>query len=146
MGLIRQYDPALYVISFAGIRATMLSEGEFVNVERDVDAFAKRIGATGDIVRVRNRNKGGTATVTLLAESPTNDAWSSLALADERLGTGMGVFSVVHLNGTTVCESTFAWVKKFPAVTGSGGEEGAGDRVWVFDLAELEVFVGGAIL
>lgn len=142
--MLATFDPALHVVSFSGIQATMLVQDEYVNVERDADAFAKRIGSRGEVVRVRNRNKSGTATVTLLAESPTNDAWSALAQADELSLTGIGVFAVSDLFGTTVCQATYAWIRKLPAVTGSGGEEGRGDRVWIFDLAELNLFVGGS--
>ncbi len=133
-------DPAKYVASFNGVRITGFAKGTMINVERDEAAFAKTPGATGDTVRVRNRNRGGKATFTLMAESPVNDQLSALAQLDEKFGTGSGELLITDLNGTSVYEAENAWIEKIS--NAPMGDE-AQNREWVIDCAELLMFVGG---
>ncbi len=139
----KNYDPGLIVLSLAGIPIGNFAEGTFVTAERATDAFATQVGAGGDVTRVRSRNKTGTVTFTVMAESPSNDALSALHLQDEALGTGAGTLSLTNLNGTTLVEAPIAWIQKVANVTYGDQAEG---REWVVACSQLEMFVGGALV
>lgn len=141
--MFKNYDPKLVVVSFTGIPLLGYAPGTFVEVDRAEDAFKLVAGATGDVTRVRNRKINGSVTVTLQAESPTNDLLSAQAELDRIFGTGFGPLLVKNINGTTICMAEIAWIKKPAKVEYS---DDASNREWVFDCAELLMLVGGAIL
>lgn len=140
--MLRNYDPAKVYVSFAGISLLGFADGEFVKVEFAEDRFSMEVGAGGDVTRVRSRNATGSATVTLQAASPINDLLSAVALADARDGSGMGVFQLMDANGTTLVMAPDAWIRKVPDV---GYAVEGSTREWVFDMADVEVNVGGAL-
>ncbi len=135
------YDPGQVKASFAGIPLTGFASDTFIDAERTADAFSMKPGATGDIVRVRNRDRSGMVTFTLMAESPSNDLLSALARADELFGTGVGALHVEDLNGTTVIAASQAWIRKLP---NPAMATDASERAWVIDCAALEILVGGS--
>lgn len=139
----KNYDPALVVCTFKGIRLTGYADGTFISAEREEDAFSKSVGAGGDVTRVRNRNRSGSVTVTLQASSPTNDLLSAIANEDEILGTGVGTLLVKNINGTTILEAENAWIRKMPTVEAA---KDASSREWAFDCAELVMVIGGALV
>jgi hypothetical protein len=137
------YDPLLVKAAFNGVLLTGFARDTFISAERDEDAFTKVAGANGDTVRVRNRNRMGAVTFTLMAESPSNDSLSALAKLDELFGAGAGDLLITDLNGTTVCEAQNAWIRKLPTVP--YGTE-AQNREWMIDCAELIMHVGGNLV
>lgn len=137
------YDPQRVVGSFNGILFLGYMDGTFITADRAEDGFSTQIGATGDVTRVRNRNKSGTVTLTLQAQSPTNQLLSAIAAQDELFGTGTGALMVKDLNGTTLLLAQIAWIQKIPATEFSDDASG---REWVFACAELEMNVGSASL
>lgn len=143
MSQFHQYDPLRVAGSFGEVFFDGPADGTFISVEREEDAFSKEVGAGGDVVRVRSRNRSGSVTLTLQASSPANDRLSALLLADEQFGTGIRPIFIKDLNGTTLIHAAAAWIKKAPTV--DYGDEG-GSREWVFDCAELSIFAGGGTL
>lgn len=137
-----EYDPGRVSIIFRGIPLEGFASGTFVNVEREVDAFAKETGARGDVTRVRSRNRSGMVTVTLQAESPSNDLLSAVASLDEQTGLGFGPITVKDMNGTSLHSGSKAWIQKMP---NSESADTASTREWVFAVADLTMFVGGAL-
>ncbi len=140
---MRNYDPGKIVVTFGGILIRGYAEGTFVTAERAEDGFELSVGAGGDVTRVRNRNRSGSVTLTLQAESPTNDLLSAMATADELSGTGTGALMIKDLNGTTLARAESAWIRKFANVEYS---DTGSTREWAIDCAELELLVGGAIV
>jgi hypothetical protein len=136
------YDPAKVLFSFAGIPVTGYAPDTFLEVERDEEAYTKQVGAAGEVVRTRNNNRGGKVTVTLMADSQTNDLLSAIAVADELTGVGVGALLGEEANGTLLFNAANAWVQKMPRVERA---KEAGTVQWVFDCAELYVFVGGLL-
>lgn len=139
----KTYDPALITMSFAGILVQGFAEGTMISAERNENSFEETAGSQGDVTRVRTRNRTGLVTITLQAESPTNDLLSTLLALDESTGAGVGPLQITNLIGTTAVESTFAWIKKPPTV--EYGNE-AGTREWIIACADLEMFVGGSLI
>lgn len=143
MADFKNYDPAKVVVSFRGALLVGFMDGTFVTAERTEDAYAMAVGASGDVARVRNRNRTGSITVTLMQTSPSNDALSAIAAADELSGLGYGQAIIKDLNGTTLVRAVNAWIRKLPAAEHSSDLVG---RQWVLDCAELEMYLGGSVL
>ena len=139
----KNYDPGRVVVTFRGILLTGLMDGTFVSAERTEDAFEMSVGVAGDVTRVRNRNKTGTVTATIMAESPSNNLLSAVALADESTGLGYGSLLIKDLNGTTLVASPQAWIRKLPVTEYA---DTASSREWAFDCSELTMLVGGAVV
>lgn len=146
MAEFNNYDPGRIIVTFRGILFQGVASGTFVNVERDTDTFSDEVGAYGDVVRVRSRDKRGTVKVTLLSSSLTNDALSVLHSRDEGNddggGLGYGSLLIKDLNGTTLVSAKNAWLMK-PADLEYGDE--GGQREWTLKCAELNMFVGGSV-
>jgi hypothetical protein len=140
MALFKNYDPGRITISFNGIQIQGFGPDTFVKCSRDEDTFTEQVGANGDVVRVRNRNRMGKVVITLQDSSPTNDQLSALAASDERTGLGYGALLVKDLNGNTLVQAANAWIKKPADVEYAAA---AGTNEWTLAAAELEMTVGG---
>jgi hypothetical protein len=136
----KTYDPKKIHFSFAGSILTGYAPDTFLEVERDEDAYTKQVGATGEVVRSRNNNRGGKITLTLMADSASNDILSAIAAADEVGNAGVAPVLGEDANGTTLFSGANAWIQKMPKV--ERGKE-AGTVQWAFDVAELKIFAGG---
>ena len=143
MAEFRNYDPALVVATFKGILLQGFMEGTFILGERNEDTFAPAVGAQGDVTRVRSRNKTGLVTMTLMAESPSNDLLSNVMLLDEEFGLGVGPILVKDLNNTSLLLAEDAWIQKPPAGEYSTD---ATSREWIIACASLSVFIGGSVV
>jgi hypothetical protein len=134
-------DPSQCIVIFNGQQLQGFAPGTFVKPSRDEDAVSKTTGADGEVVRVRNRNRGGSVTVTLLQSSASNDVLSAMANLDENgLPGGVGALLVKDNTGRALYSAEAAWVKKQP--DGEHAKE-ATTREWVIDCAVLAMFVGG---
>lgn len=143
--MFKNYDPGLVVVVFGGIQMRGYADGTFVQIERAEDAFSMAVGAGGDVVRVRNRNRTGSITVTLQRASPVNDLLAAIALADEvgaSAAAGVKPIMVRDLNGTLLAGGAEAWIRKLPTVE-LGVEHS--NVEWVIDVATLQLTPGGAI-
>lgn len=140
MAEVRTYDPKQVMILIGGIPMGGFADGEYVNVERTSDTFTMVSGADGITSRAKTNDRSGSMTLTLAQTSPSNDALSAIALADELTNSGVVPILIKDGSGTTVFVSAFGWIKKPPAA--SFAKE-IGNRAWILDLADLDVFIGG---
>lgn len=146
MSLFHQYDPGKIIVSLGLVPApiTGYQKGTFLKVARDAQAFMKFTGSDGEVTRVRNRNRAGSMELTLQQGSQSNAVLSALAALDEASGTGVTPVTFMDMSGTlpqSVGAATYAWIRKMPDAT-FGGETEEG-RVWIFDLASMDFFLGG---
>lgn len=140
---IATYDPSEVICSIGEILVSGYAEGTYLVVEMDEDAFTKYTGSGGEVARARNKNKGGTLTLTLMQTSPVNDLLSALQAADDLSGTGVRPVFIKDNLGTTKVSVANAWVKKMPAHEYA---KELGTRVWVIDLGRVtQNTVGGAL-
>lgn len=137
---VKTYDPGHHHASLAGINITGYADGTYINVERMADAFTSVAGASGEVARVRMRDRRGTVKFTLMASSACNDLLSALAAQDESLGTGVGVLYIRDSNGTTLANASNAWIKKLPST--EFGKD-LPNREWEIECEALELTVGG---
>jgi hypothetical protein len=143
MAQFANYDPGRVSVVWNGILITGFSSGTFVSAEREVETFTKDTGADGLVTRVRSRNKSGTVTLTLSPSSPANDLLSALHKQDEDFGTGYGELLIKDLNGTTLLSAEKSWIQKWPNVEQA---DEVSPREWMIDCAELEMYVGSAVI
>lgn len=138
----RTYDPALVNVSFSGLPLNGLAPDTFLKVSRSEDSFMPTVGAGGEVARAQSRNRLGEVELTLMATSQANDLLSAIANADELSGLGVGTIFIKELNGSTICMSESAWIKKMPDI--ERGKEIA-TVTWVFTCANLQMFIGGLL-
>jgi hypothetical protein len=139
MSKLHTYSPEDVSVSIAGAVLSGYSEGTFVVVSREEDAYSKVVGSDGDVTRSKNANKSGTIALTLKASSPSNDILSGLATKDELDGSGVAPIIVKDNSGTTICGGK-GWVRKKPDAEFA---KEVGDREWTFDVGTLTMFIGG---
>jgi hypothetical protein len=135
------YSPNKIQMVWNAIPMLAFMDGSFVTVERTADGFTRTPGAHGDVTRVQSHDRGGSVTVSLMWQSPTNDLLSAAARTDELYGTETGPLLVKDLNGTSLFTAEVAWIRKVP--TSEFGTD-APSREWIFDCAEIEMLVGSA--
>ena len=126
----KTYAPKhVQVIVFGNILSGF-APGTYINAEREVDAFAKEVGADGEVARVQSANKSGEITLTLMQTSDSNNILSNLAVADELNRSSIGPIIIKDSLGTTVLFSGEGWIRKLPAVEMS---DELTPREWIFD-------------
>lgn len=135
------YDPNSVVVTWGPYLLQGFMDGTWLEVTRDEDAFMKKIGADGEAARARNKNRGGSVTLTLLQTSSSNDSLSAEQIADELAGTGSHPLMVKDLFGTTLITAPNAWVKKPADVVFAKEIQG---RAWTLDCDLLLGQRGGA--
>lgn len=136
------YDPTKVILSIAGITVQGFADGTFIKVARDEDAYTKKTGADGQTVRAKNANRGGSAEITLLQSSLSNNELAALAALDELSDQGVGAFLIKDLSGTMRASAENCWVKK-PADAERGKE--VSDTTWTIDVASPMVLSPGGI-
>lgn len=146
MSTFHQLDPAKFIVSLGLIPSPLsgYQKGTFIKVSRDAQAFMKFVGSDGEVTRVRNRNRAGTLELTLQQGSLSNAVLSALAEADEASGLGVTPMTFMDMSGQfpqSVAAATHAWIRKKPDMTFGGETEEP--RLWVFDLASMDYFIGG---
>lgn len=142
MATFKNYDPSKVIVTFKGIQVQGYAESTFVKASRAEETFKTNVGAGGDVVRVRNRNRMGTVVVTLQMSSPTNDLLQAIATQDEITGDQYGSLQIKDLNGTTYVTAEKAWIQK-PADAEFGAD--SPNREWSIDCAELVIKNGGSV-
>jgi hypothetical protein len=144
MATFKNYDPGRVVVVVNGVQIQGFGEGTFVKVSRKTPSFSTKVGAGGDVVRTKSRDRRGTIEITLMQSSPSNDYLSGLCVTDELVDQGVGAVGpalVKELNGTTVMGGTSSWVTQ-PADAEYAADSGM--RTWVIEVATLApAFVGG---
>jgi hypothetical protein len=136
----KTYDPGLVVVSIGGNIISGFADGTFINVERTSDSFSKQVGADGEVTRVRNRDRSGSITLTLMSSSLSNDILTALHKLDELSGTGVVPFLLKDLAGTTLVSAQSCWIRK-PANVEFGKE--LSNREWTLDANPIDMTVGG---
>ena len=137
---LKTYDGAEVSIIVGGRSIKGLAETDAVTVARETEAFTTRAGLKGGVTRSKSSDRRGTITIKLEQTSLDNDYFSSLLLLDEKSAGGFVEILVRDAKGTTQHSAVEAWLQKFP--DDAKGKE-AGEIDWVFNCAELLMFIGG---
>lgn len=134
--MFKNYDPQSHILNFAGFDISGFADGTFISIERAEDAYSMAVGSTGDVTRVRSRNRTGSVTITLQQSMPVNELLSAQALKDEADNTGAGDLLIKDSNGTLVARAEVAWIKKLPKIDRAKEQS---NIEWVIDCADLVI-------
>lgn len=137
---IKTYDPKLVIITMGGVPLGGYADGTFLTVVRDEAKFTKVTGADGETTRAKSNNQSGTATITLLQSSASNDVLSGFAELDDLNNDGVVPFLVKDLSGRTLVAAGEAWIEE------EADDEFAketSDREWTIALGPFQKFTGG---
>lgn len=140
MAPLATYDPGVVTQALGPNIIGGYAEDSQITVELNSPLYTMKVGAGGEVVRSRSRDKSGTITFKLLQTSPSNDVLSALAQLDQ---TGLGVVPYMlkdMLSPTTIAHAATAWISEMPK--GEYGKE-SGDREWKVQTNNLELFFGG---
>jgi hypothetical protein len=139
---VKIYDPGSVIVVFGTLNLSGFSDGTMVRVERDEDAFTKKVGADGECTRTRNRNRCGSVTVTLMQSSASNLALAALLTADELTpgGTSILPITVKDNQGNSLHTALDAWIRKTPSAEYA---KEVGSREWVIDTGKMVNIEGG---
>lgn len=138
--MVKTYDPKLFSCIVGGKIMTGFSDGTYIKLERNEQAFNLKVGVTGEATRAKNNNRSGKVTITLMQSSDSNDALSTFAAADELTNAGAVPVLIKDGSGSTVASAVTAWVQKYP---NTEFQKEATTREWVLETDELLMFVGG---
>ena len=136
------YDPSQVVVTVGGIPISGFADGTFINISRMNDAFTKVTGAQGETARAKSSDRSGEMTLTLLQTSDSNTSLSALALVDEQTNAGVVPVIVKDLSGNSTYFTGNGWIRK---IADSEFSKEITNREWVFDLADMDVLVGGTV-
>jgi hypothetical protein len=139
---VKTLDPNSVAVTFGINQLKGYADGTFIKVERNEDSFSLKIGADGEVARVRNANQSGRVTLTLLQTSASNAILAALLIADEVSPNGMSVLSLMVKDnqGNELFFAEEAWIVKPPAAEHS---KEVTTREWVFECARIRMFSGG---
>lgn len=140
--LFRNYDPARILVIFRGHQVQGYADGTFVKAVRNEKSFKTSVGAGGDVIRIRSRNKTGLVTISLQATATSNDVLQAFLDADELDGSGVGPLMIKDLNGNMLATATNAWVTKVPDMERSDDKPGT---EWEFECASLVLRNGSSL-
>lgn len=143
--LYSTYDPKEVVIAWNGIPINSgIAPDTFLSIIRSEDAFTKKVGANGKVVRTRNADKTGEVEITLMQNSPVNTLLAAAAIADEEAGTDIvSTITVSDPSGSLLAMAEQAWIRKIP------DQELAkeyGERTWQFDAGEIRIISTAGIV
>lgn len=142
----RQYDPLLVTgtwytaMGAVDILDGRISTGDFAATTKDNPRWVREFDEHGNATRVKRNNRGGSIAITISASSPTNDALSKRAEADDLTENQVGMLVLEDLSGTTVVEADGAFLEDTPNAAFGNSR---GDRVWIFQCGAIRTFIGG---
>lgn len=135
------YNPETTIMNISGVDIDGFAEGSFIKVKRTKDLYSMKSGGHGDVIDVKNPDRSGTITISIISTFNTNDFLSGLLLADESApnGTKRVPILIKDTNGKTLCTGS-GRLKGWPELD-RGVEEKAVE--WVFNVGNLRMFIGG---
>mgnify|MGYP001589919823 CR=1 FL=1 len=143
MGILTNYSPDFVDVIFNGITITGFADGTFIEVEREVDTFTKKVGSLGDVARTKSLNKSGKITITVMDTHPVNDALATVISNDEQDAQSFGAFSMKDRSSNTEVRATEAWCMRVPKVTRA---QATANVVYVFEAASIFIHHGGSVI
>jgi len=137
---VRTFDPKQVIITFGPVIITGFAEGTFITIVQSGPSFEKVKGADGSINRINKNANDHTATMTLQETSISNDALSTIHIADKLSNTGKHPLTVTDLSGTSKFFAPQAWITQPPDAEKA---DVLSTREWAFDTGIAAHFIGG---
>jgi hypothetical protein len=127
------YDPKKLIMIWGPIEINGYADGTFLKITPSADAFTKKVGADGEVVRIKSANDTSEVEFTLGQTSLTNAQLSAAHTLDKALGLGVFPLLIKDLLGTTLYTWPQAWIKKTPSISRGSDVQ---DTVWTFDTGQ----------
>jgi hypothetical protein len=143
MGILTNYSPDFVDVIFDGLTITGFADGTFIEIEREVDTFTKKVGSLGDVARTKSLNRSGKITITVMDTHPVNDSLATKISNDEQTAQAFGAFSMKDRSSNTEVRATEAWCMRVPKVTRA---QATGNVVYVFEAASIFIKHGGSVI
>lgn len=112
--LVMTYDPKKVILTLGGVPITGFADGTFVQIDPNGEAFTKKVGADGEVVRELSNDNTHTIQITLLQTSLSNIYLRTVMNADRLTGLGMLPFGFTDLNTMEAMFWPQAWVSTEP--------------------------------
>lgn len=136
----KTYDMNKVIVTVAGVPITGVGEGSKVTVEFDGDAWNKKTGNGGAVIRSRqNQNNGGTYTLNIQYGEEVNAYLQSLKNVDDITGAGTFPVAIIDSNGSTLVSSISCWIQNNPGLDFGADPE---DYEWVIAAADISAVRG----
>lgn len=140
MAQVFTYDPKQVSLSMGGKPISGFSDGTFINVVRNEQAFNLKVGVDGEGTRAKSNNKSGKIEIELMQSSASNDVLTGFALADELSNNGAVPVLLRDGSGRSIFSCLTGWVQKMPDTPFAKEVQ---TRKWVIETDDLEYFIGG---
>jgi hypothetical protein len=137
---IYTYDPEQILIIIGGFPIYGLTDGTFLSIDRNEDAYSIFSGADGQVARVKSNNPTATMTLTLMQTSESNQILSTFALLDQASNSGTFPVLVKDIEGTTLIFSSKGWIQRMPTTEFS---KDISNREWTIALSDITYNIGG---
>ena len=135
---MKTYSPKDGTLTIGGV---IVQSADSIKIMYNEDHVSIKVDPEGRVVRTLNHNRTARVEVVLPPSSPTNDAFSAMAIADrQRLTSGVGPVQFADLNSQTKAHASNAWVVKTPDLDRN---KEYGSFTWIFECDEMEFSVGG---
>lgn len=135
------YSPREVTIIIAGAyEVTGYAEGEFVTIQKEVQATQTQRAMDGSVARLYTKDDGYRMTLTLAQSSPTNDFLGAVYNLDAATRKGKFPLVVKDTLGNTNFFAGTAWIETPPTV-GFGGT--LRENVWRFACYDATLRIGG---
>ena len=136
---MKTYDPANVFVAVDGIPIGGYQDGDAITVAFDNDAYAKVVGADGEVARSKRNDSTGKITLNLLYSSSSNAALRAI-LARQRTNEDVVGITIVDGQGGYEVDAPQCWIVKAPDAT-FGTEMGTLE--WVFDTGQMDPIYSG---
>jgi hypothetical protein len=141
---VTSYDPKRTAVSLAGVTLEGFASGSFITIEKDADDYVDKVGADGEVTRVRNADQRCTVKLKLAQGSKSNTLLSQMRRADlnDPNGAGVGVFRCTDgSSGVELAHGDKAWIMKVTPIE-RGAE--AVETEWTIRIAKGDLDPSGS--
>jgi hypothetical protein len=138
---LTDYDPAEVNVTLGPASISGFAAGTFIIISKNVDTWSEESGIAGDGMRIKNNDAFYTITLTLMANSDSNDALAAISEADKKLtGSGLVPMKIKNNLGRETFACPSVWVKKISDVEFS---DGTSAKSWVLGAHNAVYWPGG---
>ena len=130
---VKEYSPDECKVVVGSATIGGYADGTFISVEQAGNSFERKVGADGEVVRVKKLDRSGTMKLTLLHTSLSNAALTALHESE-------AIFPVQIKEGDNVVFGAQCWIEK-PAAFERGTD--AGDAEWTLAIGKVSLNLGG---
>lgn len=139
------YDSNQVTVIFGGYPISSgRADGEFVKIMKTTPTYSTKVGADGEVTRIRSNDGRVNVELTLTQTSTANDVLDAFLTADKVATNGISILPLYirDHNGLTVFAAGQAWITGEPEV--SFGKEDA-NRVWKLEASDSLSHIGGSL-